>query len=171
MSIEERLARLEAIEAIRQLKATYFHACDSKQPDLVRECFAPGAIELRYGRIGDFDNRESMLAVFTELACQEHIVEMHHGQNPRIEITGPDSASGTWGLYYYLIDTRRNTVTQLGGFYDDAYEKRDGRWQIVRSVYEVTSTQIFDLSEGLAKLVFAGRAAPGELDDPTLQAG
>ena len=29
--------------------------------------------------------------------------------------------------------------------------KRDGRWQIVRSVYEVTSTQIFDLSEGLAE--------------------
>lgn len=170
MSIEQRLARLEAIEAIRQLKATYFHACDTKQPDLVRECFAPGNIELRYGRIGDFDNREAMLAVFTELACQEHIVEMHHGQNPRIEITGPDSAVGTWGLYYYLIDTRRNTVTQLGGFYDDAYEKRDGRWQIVRSVYEVTSTQIFDLSEGLATLVFAGRAAPVELDDPGRQA-
>ncbi len=171
MSIEERLARLEAIEAIRQLKATYFHACDTKQPDMVRECFAQGDIELQYGRIGDFGNRESMLAVFTELACQDHIVEMHHGQNPRIEITGPDSALGTWGLYYYLIDTRRNTVTQLGGFYDDAYEKRGGRWQIVRSRYEVSSTQIFDLSEGLARLVFAGRAAPGELDDPTQQAG
>jgi len=68
VSIEQRLARLEAIEDIRQLKATYFHACDTKQPDLVRECFAEGEIDLRYGRIGNFDNRDDMLAVFTELA-------------------------------------------------------------------------------------------------------
>jgi len=96
---------------------------------------------------------------------------MHHGQNPRIEITGSDTATGTWGLYYYLIDTRRNTITQLGGFYEDAYARHDGRWQIICSCYEVTSTQIFDLSEGLAKLVFAGAAAPPELDDPAQQAG
>lgn len=169
--LEQRLSRLEAIEDIRQLKARYFHACDTKQPDIVRECFAPGAIELRYGRIGNFDNRDDMLAVFTELACQPHIVEMHHGQNPRIEVHDGDNATGIWGLYYYLIDTRRQIVTQLAGFYDDAYVRSDGRWRIVRSHYEVTSTQVFDLSEGLARVIFAGRAAPVELDDPSAQAG
>ena len=171
MSIEQRLARLEAIEDIRRLKATYFHACDTKQPELVRECFAAGKIELRYGRIGTFDDRDDMLAVFTELACQPHIVEMHHGQNPRIDVTAADSATGTWSLYYYLIDTRRQSITQLGGFYEDGYERRGGRWQIIRSCYEVTSTQIFDLAEGLAKVVFAGASAPAELDDPAQQAG
>ncbi len=171
MTLEQRIARLEAIEAIRQLKARYFHACDNKQPDLVRECFAAGQIDLRYGRIGNFSDREQMLAVFTQLACQPHIVEMHHGQNPRIEVHDADHASGIWGLYYYLIDTRRQTVTQLGGFYDDAYARRDGQWCITRSYYEVTSTQIFDLSEGLARVVFAGAAAPVALDDPNQQAG
>src|SRR6056300_1481448 len=29
--LEQRLSRLEAIEAIKQLKARYFHACDTKQ--------------------------------------------------------------------------------------------------------------------------------------------
>lgn len=168
---EQRLSRLEAIEAIRQLKARYFHACDTKQPDIVRECFAPGAIELRYGRIGNFDHRDDMLAVFTELACQPHIVEMHHGQNPRIEVQDGTNATGIWGLYYYLIDTRRQIVTQLAGFYDDAYVRSDGQWRIARSHYEVTSTQVFDLSEGLARVIFAGRAAPVELDDPSAQAG
>lgn len=169
-TFEQRLARLEAIEAIRQLKARYFHACDSKQPEIVRECFAPGDIELRYGRIGNFDNREDMLAVFTELACQPHIVEMHHGQNPRIEVHDADHASGIWGLYYFLIDTRRHIVTQLAGFYDDAYIRSEGQWRITRSHYEVTSTQVFELSEGLARVIFAGRAAPVELDDPGKQA-
>lgn len=170
MSLEQRLSRLEAIEDIRQLKARYFHACDNKQPDEVRECFAAGKIELRYGRIGSFDDREQMLAVFIELACQPHIVEMHHGQNPRIEVQDANNATGVWGLYYYLIDTRRQTVTQLAGFYDDAYIRSDGQWRIIRSSYEVTSTQIFDLNEGLARVIFAGAAAPVELDDPGKQA-
>lgn len=171
MTLEQRLSRLEAIEAIRQLKARYFHACDSKKTEVVRECFPPGKIDLRYGRIGNFSDREQMLTVFTELACQPHIVEMHHGQNPRIEIQDEDNATGIWGLYYHLIDTRRQTVTQLAGFYDDAYVRRHGQWYIARSYYEVTSTQIFDLSEGLARVIFAGAAAPVELDDPGTQAG
>lgn len=169
--LEQRLSRLEAIEDIRQLKARYFHACDTKQPEIVRECFAAGDIELRYGRIGNFDNRDDMLAVFTELACQPHIVEMHHGQNPRIEVLDADHATGIWGLYYYLIDTRRQIVTQLAGFYEDAYTRSDGQWRITRSRYDVTSTQVFDLTEGLARVIFAGRQAPVELDDPSRQAG
>lgn len=171
MTLEQRLCRLEAIEAIRQLKARYFHACDNKQPDVVRECFPAGLIDLRYGRIGNFSDREQLLAVFTTLACQQHIVEMHHGQNPRIEVHDADNATGVWGLYYHLIDTRRQTVTQLAGFYDDAYVRSDGQWRITRSYYEVSSTQIFDLSEGLARVIFAGAAAPVALDDPSQQAG
>ncbi|MFT4518699.1 MAG: hypothetical protein ACI9JM_001084 [Halioglobus sp.] len=171
MTLEQRIARLEAIEAIRQLKFRYFHACDTKQVDVVRDCFAPGEIDLRYGRIGRFSDREQMLAVFAELACQPHIVEMHHGQNPQINVVDENTATAVWGLYYYLIDTRRQIVTQLAGFYDDAYGRADDQWQMTRSWYEVTSTQIFDLSEGMAKVIFAGAAAPLELDDPGEQAG
>lgn len=171
MSIEQRIERLEAIEAIRQLKYRYFHACDTKQPGLVRECFCAGPVRLEYGRIGSFDSREDMLVVFTELACQEHIVEMHHGQNPQIDLHDADNASATWGLYYHMIDTRRELVTQLAGFYDDTYRREEGQWRISASCYEVASTQIFDLTEGLARAIFAGRAAPAALDDPGQQAG
>lgn len=171
MTIEQRLARLEAIDAIKQLKYRYFHACDSKQPDRVRACFAEGPIDLQYGRIGEFADREQMLAIFTELACQDHIIEMHHGQNPQIEVLSDDSATGIWGLYYYMIDTRRNLVTQLAGFYEDAYAVRDGAWQITKSHYEVTSTQIFELEEGIVRAIFAGASAPVALDDPSQQAG
>lgn len=171
MTVEQRISRLEAIEAVKQLKARYFHACDTKQPDVVRSCFASGPIDLRYGRIGNFSDREQMVAVFSELACQEHIVEMHHGQNPQVEVLDADNATAIWGLYYYMIDTRRQNATQLAGFYDDAYRRREGEWLITRSYYEVTSTQIFDLSEGEARKVFAGVCAPVALDDPGKQAG
>ena len=42
MTLEQRLARLEAIEDIGQLKARYLHACDRKDPDAVRACFVTG---------------------------------------------------------------------------------------------------------------------------------
>ncbi len=170
-TLEQRIARLEAIEAIRQLKSTYFQACDSKRPDIVRECFASGEIDLRYDRIGNFTDREQVVAIFEELACHDHIVEMHHGQNARVELLDETRARGTWSLYYYLIDTRQQTVTQLGGSYDDGFVLQDGQWRINRSHYRVTSTQIFDLSEGLARVIFAGATAPADLDDPGKQAG
>ncbi len=97
-------------------------------------------------------------------------IRMHHGQNPQIEVHDAGHASGQWGLYYYLIDTRQQTVTQLAGFYRDTYVCRDGQWLISESDYEVASTRIFALSEGLAKVVFAGSQAPAELDDPGKQA-
>ena len=135
--IENRLARLEAIEAIKALKARYFSACDNKRPAEVRSCFADGEVDLRYGRIGDFDSADDMVAVFTELACQEHIIEMHHAQNPQIEIESETAANATWGLYYFLIDTRANVATQLGGYYEDRYRRDDGDWKIVSQSWDM----------------------------------
>ena len=170
-TIEQRLAALEAVEAIKQLKYRYFHACDQKDVQTIRECFADGEIDLRYGRIGNFTHRDQLLQIFEELACQPHIVEMHHGQNPQVTVHSPERATALWGLYYYLIDTRRNRVTQLAGSYDDAYRLETGQWRMVQSHYTVSATQIFDLNEGLARVIFAGAEAPVSLDDPADQAG
>ncbi len=169
--LEQRIARLEAIEAIKALKAEYFAACDNKDPSLVRSCFADGEIDLQYGRVGDYSSADAMVAVFTELACEDHIVEMHHAQNPRITVHSETEASAVWGLYYFMIDTRQNVTTQLGGSYNDEYRCIDGEWRITRSVFNLNSTLITDVSDGLAKIVFAGRNAPVEIDDPSRQAG
>lgn len=170
-TIEQRLARLEAIEAIQQLKHRYFSSCDQKQPGNMRACFVDGPCTIDFGRIGSFSNADDLVQVFSQLACNEHIVEMHHAQNPQIEVLDADHARGTWGLFYYLIDTRNKVITQLGGHYDDEYRRVDGQWKISVCRNVVTSTTILDWSEGLAKVIFAGRNAPAELDDPSQQAG
>jgi hypothetical protein len=170
MNLEQRISRLEAIEAIKQLKAKYFLACDNKQPELVRSCFVDGDMVIDYGRVGSFTNADELVAIYTKYACEDHIVEMHHAQNPQVEITSDTQASASWGLYYYMIDTRQNTVTQLGGFYEDEYRREGGEWKISASCYRVTSTQLMDLSEGLAKVTFAGKEASTEIDDPSSQA-
>jgi hypothetical protein len=169
--LESRIATLESIEAIKSVKARYFFSCDNKRPADVRSCFADGDIDLQYGRIGNFTRADDMVAIFTELACEDHIVEMHHAQNPQISVTSTTQASALWGLYYFMIDTNQNVATQLGGFYEDEYRCIDGEWKITRSVFNQTSTQIMDVSEAVAKVIFAGRTAPVELDDPSRQAG
>ena len=111
-SLEQRVARLEAIEAIRQLKARYLDACDRKQPAEVRACFVDGEMVIDYDRVGELGSADELTALFERFGCEPHIVEMHHAQNPQITVRDEDTASGRWGLYYHLIDTRANTVTR-----------------------------------------------------------
>ncbi len=169
--LARRLTALEDIEAIKQLKYRYFFNCDQKRPQQVRQCFADGPVAIEFGRIGHFDNADALVAIFTELACAEHIVEMHHAQNPQIELLGDDRACGTWGLYYYMIDTRQQVCTQLGGVYEDEYRKTAAGWKITATAFTVNSTQILSVGDGLVKALFAGRTAPAEVDDPSRQAG
>ena len=56
------------------------------------------------------------------------------------------------------------------GFYPGSYVCIDAQWRISQSIYEVASTQIFDLSEGLATVIFAGATAPAQLNNPGRQA-
>src|ERR1700733_5871009 len=75
--LEARLRRLEDTEAIRSLKGRYFFCCDRKDPQGVRDCFAPGKVLIDYGRIGVFSDRDQLVDVFERLGCHDHIVEMH----------------------------------------------------------------------------------------------
>jgi hypothetical protein len=157
-SLEQRLAALEDLEAIRQLKARYFFCCDQKDPQGVRDCFAPGPVRIDYGSLGVFEARDQLVELFQRLGCHPHIVEMHHGVNPQLTVTDAEHAHGTWGLHYQQIDTKTNTLTQLGAYYQDEYRKLDGAWKIVATRCVVTSTLVLQLDSDAIQTVFAGRA-------------
>lgn len=155
--IEQRLQRLEDIEAIRALKARYLFCCDRKDPKGMRACFADGKVHIDYGVVGTFDNADALAKIYTEIACHDHMVEMHHGMNAQIEVLDGTRARGTWSLHYFLINSQTKGLTQLAGYYEDEYRKLDGVWKITRTKFVATSTLAMDLSEGLAKTQFAGR--------------
>ncbi len=137
-----RLQRMEDIEAIRHLKARYFHACDSKDVVALRSCFAAGEVLIDYGVIGRFTDREAFLDIFHKMAYHPHIIDMHHGQNAQIEWQSPSEARATWDLYFHQINQQTGTITQLGGFYEDHFIKADGHWVIAETVFKVTSTLV-----------------------------
>ncbi len=161
VDLEARIARLEAIEAIKALKARYWHCCDRKDVEGVRDCFLEGVVEIHYeGPVGLVSHRDELYQVFKDVACQTHIVEMHHGGPPRIEIHRPNEASGRWGLVYHLMDTKLQTISVVGGYYDDQYERVDGKWLISKTRFEVCSAVTYGWKDTAVRLLHSGASLP-----------
>lgn len=163
-SLEQRIQALEDREAIRALKSHYFAVCDAKNPEGMRACFVDGPVDIDYGAIGCFDNADALVAVFQDIGCHPHMVEMHHGLNPRIRLTGPDEAEGDWALQYQLINTRDMTLTQLGARYEDRYRRTSEGWKIAATRCIVHSTLVVQLGEDALRRVMAGAPPQGALD-------
>lgn len=156
--LEQRLAAQEDIRAIECLKWRYLRACDRQLPEAVRDCFIPEAV-IDFEGFPLFENRDSFIDVYREHGCQPHIVDMHHGQNPIVELTGKDSAQGYFDLFFYQIDTQAQTHTQLAIAYDDQFVRRQGRWWIAKSVARRISVMVQTVSpEGQPTVEYAGRS-------------
>ncbi len=156
-SIADRLQLLEDREAIRELKSRYLAACDAKDPIGMRACFVDGPVHIDFGVVGTFDRADALVETFKAIGCHPHMVEMHHGVNPQIVPIANDLAKGHWGLHYQLINTKENTLTQLGAHYDDEYVCDESRiWKIKRTRCVVTSMLVLQLGEDGVRALNAG---------------
>jgi hypothetical protein len=157
-AIEARLGRLEDARMIEALKARYVRACDRKQPEAVRACFTDDAV-IDFEGFPLFTDPDAFVAIYTEWGCRPNIIDMHHLQNPIIELTGPDSARGYFDLFFFQIDTEAKQQTQLAVSYDDDFVRVGREWRIARSVSRRRSMLVRDLGEdGIERVVVAARS-------------
>jgi hypothetical protein len=165
--LEQRLQALEDIRAIEALKWRYLRACDRKQPERVRACFADDAV-IDYEGFPLFTDPDSFVAIYREWGCRPNIVDMHHGQNPLVELTGPDSAQGWFDLFFFQIDTESRRHTQLAVSYDDIFVRIGGEWRISRTVSRRMSMLVKTLGEdGRETVEIAARSdIPGDAEPP-----
>lgn len=153
-----RIAVLEDVNAIQALKHRYLRACDRKQPEVVRDCFIAQGAHIDAAHMGVHEGRDSFVDLFQMVGCRDTILDMHHAQNPAIEITGADTARGTWDLYFNQINLDTRSATQVAGFYEDDYVRQADGWRIARSVFRVTSTLMTEVDEaGQARVILLGR--------------
>lgn len=159
--LETRISRLETIEAIKSLKARYWHCCDRKDVDGVRDCFVDGPVEIHYdGPVGLVNHRDGLYQIFKDVACNTHIVEMHHGGPPSIEVRLPDEASGRWGLVYHLTNTEARTISVVGGYYDDEYRRTRDGWLISKARFTVCSAVTYGWKDAPVRVLHAGARLP-----------
>ena len=107
MTLEERLQRLEDDRAIRDLKARYLRACDTKDPDTVRDTLAPVGAIIAYEGFPPFDNRDDFVAIYAQMGCAPGIYDMHHAANGIITFESTTRARGQWSLYFHNINLAR----------------------------------------------------------------
>ncbi|QKG27034.1 nuclear transport factor 2 family protein [Actinomadura verrucosospora] len=152
-SLEQRVADLERIEAIKALKHRYWSACDGKDPVAFRDCFTKGAASIDYGSLGTFADADALTRVFTDIALREvdggyAVLDMHHGFHPVITVLDDSTASGTWTLRFRQVNRVDNTELLMAAEYDDEYVVEDGRWKMVKSHVRPLWTILRPLPEG-----------------------
>jgi len=125
---------LNEIEAIKRLKYKYLRCVDLKRWDELKECFAEDARSSFSGGAHSYDGREAIINFLKE-GLPETRLSMHHGHQPEIDITSDATATGTWALEDYLIDTEGNWSMRGAAFYHDEYEKIAGEWKIRSTGY------------------------------------
>ena len=137
--LARRLTELEDVRAIKELKYRYLRSCDRKLPADVLDCLDPDAAVIAYEGFPRFDTREAFVRIFEQMGCKPTIIDMHHGENPVIDITGANTATGKWDLFFQSIDTEAGTVLQMGCEYSDIYSRKHGRWWITQTATRRTS--------------------------------
>jgi SnoaL-like domain len=157
-ALTARVAALEDIEAIRQLKARYLRGCDLKQPDVVRDTLLPKGAIIAYEGFPPFADREPFVEIFAAMGCQPGVYDIHHATNSEITLTGANTASGKWSLNFHSIILAQRTVTHMGVEYEDRYVRHDGRWWIA----ETRTTRPYCRTEqvnedGAAKTIALGK--------------
>src|SRR5262249_56860631 len=70
------------------------------------------------------------------LGVETGAIGIHHGLQPEIDLTGPDTARGTWALYNYMFNERQNRCVRIGAFYVDDYVRVHERWKIKHTGYQ-----------------------------------
>lgn len=128
MTFERRVARIEAVNEIVQLKAHYSELCDQGyDADALCALFLKDAI-WDGGELGRFAGRGRIRRFFENMP---NVMSMaiHHVTNPSIQVA-EDALSGVGKWYLLQAATMKATkkAVWLSGAYEDQFRCVDGRW-------------------------------------------
>jgi len=125
--LEQRITRLEDIEAIKQLKALYCDICDDMHnPDRIASLFAENGI-WEGGDFGKAEGHDAIRELFRGFQ-KMFSFSQHNIMNRRIEVDG-NRATGTWYIMGPWTHTEGDKEIWMTARYDDDYVKIDGAWK------------------------------------------
>jgi len=130
LTLEARIQRLEDIEAIRTLKSRYHTYINDTEFDSIGSLFAADA-SLKLGYLMPDQNsiigREKIQAAFLGMKTstkQSQLKQFLHSHI--VELTGPNSASGT-GMLYACYGIHDDAYV-VAGKYSEDYDRVGSRW-------------------------------------------
>jgi hypothetical protein len=133
MTLDLRVARLEAAEAIRNLKARYCELCDAGyRAEELAELFVEDATWDGGTALGRHEGRAAIRRFFEGMPSMISFA-IHHVTNPRIDVAA-DAASATarWLLLQAATDATGDQAMWFAAAYEDEYVRVDGNWRFTR---------------------------------------
>ena len=127
--LERRIQVLEDIEAIKRLKAKYWHCVDGKDWDGLGDCLAEDFV-FDNPHLGVMEGRDYVVKVLKKI--MKDVTTSHQGHTPEIDIISEAVAVGRWALND-RVETPDKGFFSGRGIYQEEYIKVDGRWKISRS--------------------------------------
>lgn len=155
-TIDDRIRRLEDIEAIRHLKARYAEYADEKYTDdhqrkpqeeldrigrLQAGLFTEDAVWDGGEHFGVCHGRD---AIFSFVRKGGWSFAMHYFLNPRIDIDG-DTAKARWMLWQVCTLTEGDTPCWMSAIEDDEYRRTPEGWQMSRMTFRLKFMTRFDV--------------------------
>jgi hypothetical protein len=132
------LARLTAIEEIKQLKARYFRCMDVKDWAGLEAVFAQDLVadfrDATGNRMEELLTHGAKPYMAGLIPILDKITTTHHGHMPEIDTTSPTTATGIWAMQdlLWVQDGAPVPYKTLVGFghYHETYEKQADGWKI-----------------------------------------
>jgi hypothetical protein len=142
---DDRIRKLEDIEAVRKLKVAYTHRLDAKDWKGLMELFTRKC-SADYGPFGRYEARSELEHFFNVTYPQGVGFTMHRVMNGDIEITSKNKATSRWYLELAFSSEapEGSRAMWCSGVYIDSYVKKKGVWKIKRIEFVPFYTTGFD---------------------------
>jgi hypothetical protein len=162
----ERVAALEAREAIRDVLYRYARGVDRCDVDLIKSAYHPDAMDVHWTTFVGLGHE---FAEYIAPLLATAIVNRHHITNPIIELEGSRAfvESQYVSTHRVALDDERAVESYGEGRYLDVFEERAGEWRIAHRV--VINEKSFTREatvQGAARAVNGVQATVGDRDDP-----
>ena len=136
MTLEDRVRRLEDIEAIRHLRNRYHAALNEGRYENCRALFTGDAV-VELGYLARYEGIEAIDAGFRAMGGRERffIKQFSHGHDVHV-----DGDGGTGTSYLEARYGRFGVSYVVAGRYDDVYARVDGVWKFRSMIAELFYT-------------------------------
>ena len=152
--LERTVAKLQAAEEIRELKARYAAVCDTGYlPDRMAPMFTHDAV-WDGGTFGRYEGIDAICGFFAGVS-KEIVWALHYMIAPIVEVADDlVSATGSWYLWQpcTVVAPEGPKAVWLTGTYADRYRREDGVWKF--SEVSLACQTISPIDEGWVRKPF-----------------
>lgn len=130
------------LEKIKRAKYKYMRCIDQKLWDEIGDVFTDDAVAAYSGGKYRYEGRDAIVDFLRTSMGSEGMLSAHRLHQPEIDLTGPDTAVGTWAMDDIVIITEYDITIRGAAFYEDRYVKVGDDWKIALTTYKRSFEEI-----------------------------